>query len=61
MAIRLLSTLFDFEVSTIVRDLSFDIEKRLVARGAASYDLSGGTEATVPTLNPNLSDVERHV
>lgn len=61
MAIRLLSTLFDFAPGTIVRDLSFDIEKRLVARGAASYNLSGGTEATVPTLNPNLSDVERRV
>lgn len=61
MAIRLLSTLFDFEPNTIVRDLGYDIERRLVSRGAATYNLSGGTEATVRTLNPNLSDVERRI
>ncbi len=61
MAIKLLSTLFDFAPGTIVRDLSYDIERRIVARGAGSYDLSGGTEATVATLNPNLSDVERRI
>lgn len=61
MAIRLLTTLFDFVPGTIVRDISYDIEKRIVERGAASYDLTGGTEAAVPTFNPNLSETEKAV
>jgi len=60
MAIRLLEPLFDFPVGTIIRDLSYDLERRLVdERSAASYDLSGGTEATVPTLSSVITDPER--
>lgn len=61
MAIKTLTTLFDFPIGTIIRDLSYDIERRLIAFGAVTYDLTGGTEATKPTLNPNLSETERKV
>ncbi len=61
MAIKLLVSLFDFDADTIIRDLSFNIEKRLVNRGAATYDLTDGTNATVPTLSPDLTEIEKQV
>lgn len=61
MAIKLLTPMFDFAIGTIIRDLSYDIERRLVERSGATYDLSGGVEATVATLNPNLTDTERRL
>ena len=60
MAIRLLNTLFDFPINTIIRDLSYDIQARLVKRNGATYDLSGGVEASVPTLDPNLTQIEKN-
>lgn len=61
MAIKLLSALFDFPENTIVRDISYDIERRLVEQGVASYDLTSGVEATVPTLEAAISATEREM
>lgn len=61
MAIRLLEIMWGFPVGTIVRDMSYSFEQRLVDIGAASFDLSGGSEAPVPTLASGLSSLERRL
>ncbi len=61
MAIKLLTVLFDFNIGTIVRDLGYDIERRLVELNAATYDLSEGTPATVPTFNGGLTSIEQEI
>lgn len=58
MAIRLLVPLFDFPTNTILRDLGYNLEQRIIARGGGTHDLTGGAETSVPTLAADLSGVE---
>lgn len=55
MAIRLLSAYMAHSAGKIARDISYHIEQDLVDRGAASYDLTGGTETSVRTFDAGLS------
>lgn len=59
MAIKLTARFFGFAVGTIVRDLSYSLEMRLVDSLAASYDLSGGTEQDRPAFSAEMSNAER--
>lgn len=40
MSIKLLEVIFGLPVNSIVSDLSYDIEKRLVSQSKATYDLT---------------------
>lgn len=59
MAIKLTRPLWDFDSGTILRDIGYDIEKRIVALGLATYTLTDGVEATVGTFNRNTSAIEQ--
>lgn len=61
MAIKLLTSIYDFPTNTIIRDLSYDIEARLVAMGIATYTLAGGSEASVGTFAQNRSEIEKSI
>lgn len=50
MAIKLSKAVYNFPVNTIIFDLSFELEQRLIAAGFATNNLIGGTTATHPTL-----------
>lgn len=59
MAIKLNVEVFGLEANSIVRNISYDIERRLVALNAATYDLSGGVELTEEQAKLLVSDFER--
>ena len=61
MAIKLLVSCFNHPINTLVSDLSYDIEKRLVAKSIATYTLSGGTAQTFKTVPNNLSEFEQNL
>lgn len=61
MAIRLLQSLFGHSFNVIVKDLSYDIERRLVEKGLASYSLIGGNTQTKKTVPDGLSEFEQNI
>lgn len=61
MAVKLLKPLFGHALNVIVRDISYDIERRLVEAGAASYTLAGGSEQIHRTVSPGLSAIEQNL
>lgn len=59
MAIKLLTSVYGKTVGTIISDVSYALEQRLVSAALASYDLSGGTHAASATIPAELTDDER--
>lgn len=58
MAIKLQKEIYDFPINTIIRDLSYDIEKRLVDAGFASFQTRYGVNQTKPFFDSNVSNQE---
>lgn len=46
MAIKLLAPSYGEATGTIIRDLGYSVESQMVAKGQATFDLTGGTETT---------------
>lgn len=61
MAIKLLQSLFGHASGVIVKDISYDIEKRLVAKGLATYNLTDGTGQLKKTVEGSLSSDEQQL
>lgn len=61
MAIKLLVPAFGHEAGIIVRDIGYDIERRLVESNKATYDLAGGSVQSHKTVPNNVSREEQNL